>query len=509
MTSPASWLIAFLVASATAGTLLVGGRTPAAPAIVSRDPAKLAAVDAELILNRIREGDLLAIKGDRDGARALWKEALRQGTGYWPIHEAVGDSLLRHRFDAEAAAEYDRAARIAFEQLGRAPIDLAVKRAALHLRAKRPEAALPILLECGDPVRLAAPIAAIVRETPALLKPLKEFAAARDPRLWAIVATTSEEAGERASALGKYTRGVAPDDGRLAIAKLREVGKIDEAILVASDWAKAAPSNPEAYEAWGRLLVEKGDRDRGKLILSTIVDVKAGDPAAHLRLGDLLRELGDFPEAIRQFETVSRLRPDEPSGAQEVILTLLAKGDTDAATSAYEKLVKGPWHSRFGDVASGLRPRIADMVLPRIEVLRKAGDTAGVVRLRTWCGELGITQAGLYDIKIVLRWNAASDVDLDVLEPDGSTVNHGHSRSKCGAVYLYDNTQGHGPEHYLLHKGVPGKYRVGVHLHGGTPSVAEVEVILFEETPRERRLKATVTLGGSVTAAWPLDFEFP
>jgi Ca-activated chloride channel homolog len=108
-----------------------------------------------------------------------------------------------------------------------------------------------------------------------------------------------------------------------------------------------------------------------------------------------------------------------------------------------------------------------------------------------------------------MKWDAQSDVDLDVLEPDGSTVNHGHSRSKCGAVYLYDNTTGRGPEHYLLHKAVPGKYKVGVHLHGGTPSVAEVEVILFEETPRERRLKATVRLEGKVTAVWPLEFELP
>lgn len=119
MNAPASWLVAFLVASAAAGTLLVSDRMPAPPAVVSRDPAKLAAVDAELILNRIREGDLRAIKGDRDGARALWKEAIRQGTGYWPLHEAVGDSLARHGFETEAAAEYDTAARIALEQLDR------------------------------------------------------------------------------------------------------------------------------------------------------------------------------------------------------------------------------------------------------------------------------------------------------------------------------------------------------------------------------------------------------
>jgi Ca-activated chloride channel family protein len=96
-----------------------------------------------------------------------------------------------------------------------------------------------------------------------------------------------------------------------------------------------------------------------------------------------------------------------------------------------------------------------------------------------------------------------------VKEPGGAVVYHTEPKSPAGGLYLYDNTTGRGPEHYLLHKAVPGKYKVGVHLHGGTPSVAEVEVILFEETPRERRLKATVRLEGKVTAVWPLEFEVP
>lgn len=511
MNATLSWLLAFLLTSITALTLLVGDRSAPREPVAARDPAKLSEIEAELILNRIREGDLVAIKGDLEQARGLWRAAREKGDGYWPIHEAIGDSFARHGLDAEADREYETAAQIAGKQLGREPLALRVKRAGILVRMKRPEPALNLLIESAEPAKVAGAMARILKESPDLLDVVKRAAESRDPRLWALIATVSTDPADQGSALGMYVRRVAPEDGELAkraISQLRST-RPDEALEVCTAWARSAPSNPEVYETSGRLLAERGDRDRARLVLSTIVDVKPGDPGAHARLGAALRDLGHFADAIAQFKEVARLRPEEPGALQEIVTTQVAGGNIEGATAAFADLKARKWESRFGDVTAGLQRMIADVAQRGIDAARKAGDSATVTKLRQWCGKIGVLETGLFDIKIVMKWNAQSDVDLDVREPDGETVNHGHPISKHGGLYAFDNTQGRGPEHYTLVKAPPGKYLVGVHLHGTTPSIAEIEVILFEETPRERRLTARVELSGARTAQWPLEFEIP
>jgi uncharacterized protein YfaP (DUF2135 family) len=108
-----------------------------------------------------------------------------------------------------------------------------------------------------------------------------------------------------------------------------------------------------------------------------------------------------------------------------------------------------------------------------------------------------------------MRWDAASDVDLDVTDAKGETVNHGNARSSDGAFYHFDNTTGYGPEHVTLKNARKGKYRVGAHLHGSIRSAVEIEVILFEETPRERRIRERIVLDAGHTQSWPIEFEIP
>ena len=506
------WTLAFVLSIATAAGMVGAARDPRPETVRPRDPANLSDVDGELILNRIREGDLLAIKGDLAGARDRWNAARDKGRGYWPIHEALGDSFARHRLEAEAEAEYETAGRIAGKQLGRAPASLNLKRAGLLVRLNRPEPALRLLIECAEPDKLAGAMAEIVKKSPKLLAIVKQNAEVRDPRLWGIVAALVTDPADRASALGRYARSVAPADESLAmkaVAELRAQKRADEALLVCEAWVKAAPSNAAAYEQWGRLLAETGNRGRARLVLSTMVDVKPGDPAVHARLGKAFRDLGEFPDAIRQFEEASRLRPEEPGPMQEIVVTLLAQGNVETAMAKYSELKLRKWEPRFGDVGAQFRLQFVTECVRRFEEARLAGRAEEVARLRRLATEMGVTEVGLYDIKIVMTWDASSDVDLDVAEPGGEIVNHSHAKSASGAVYHYDNTQGRGPEHYTLRVAPRGKFRVGVHLHGSTPSKVEITVILFEETSRERRITKRVDLHGKAASAWPIEFEIP
>jgi len=506
------WGSAFLLTSLAAVALVLAAGKAAPEPVAPRDPAKLSPVDAELLLNRIREGDLLAIKGDLAAARVQWNAAREKGEGYWPIHEALGDSLSRHRLDAEAEQEYEIAGRIAETQLGRAPDGVKVKRADLLVRLNRQDVALRLLIDCGAPDRLGPAMARILDSSPGLMEIVKRAADIRDARLWALVASVSKDPADRAVAISRFYRAVAPWDASLArraVDELRAVKRFDDALLVCRDWAKATPNEIAVYETWSDLLAQQGDWTRARRVLTTIVDVRPGDPEAHRRLGVALRKWGAFAEALGQFEEFAKLRPEEPFAAQETIITLAAQGKLEDAMTRYQILTARKWDSRFGDVGAAARMALADECGRLLESARRAGNPEAVTRLRRFCGDLGVAEAGLFDIKIIMRWDAASDVDLDLTDPKGETVNHGHARSAAGAFYPYDNTTGYGPEHVTLKNAPKGKYRVGAHLHGSIRSSVEIEVILFEETPRERRIRQRLVLDGSNTQSWPIEFEIP
>jgi len=506
------WAFAFLVTTLMAGALLVAAVHPAPAPVVPRDPAKLAAVDAELLLNRIREGDLVAIKGDVDAARGLWDAARKKGAGYWPIHEAVGDSFARHRLDEEADREYETAARLAGVQLQQVPVGLLVKRSDALIRLNRPEPALRLLIECAEPDRLAGAMARILDKSPGLMEIIKANADGRDPRLWRIVAVLSKDPAERANALGRFSRAVAPWNGpvaRQAIEELRKVRRLEEAILVCRDWAKAAPRELAAYESWGEILIEMGRPDEARLAFTTMVDVRPGDAEAHRRLGASLRKLDLFAEAMQQLEEAAKLVPEDPLSMQEMILVLVAQGNLEAATARYRTLTSRSWESRFGNVTAAFKSRLAEECARLNESERRTKGVEAARRSRKFCADLGIAEAGIFDLKVIMKWDAESDVDLDVAEPGGEVINHGNARSKLGGIYHFDNTRGRGPEHYTLPLAPKGTYSVGAHLHGSTRSEVEIEVILFEDTPRERRIRDRFVLDKATTHRRALEFTVP
>lgn len=517
----AAWTGAFVAASAAAvGMLWAAATRPPAAAepdvVVQRDPAKLSEADLEVILGDIRKGDLLAHRGEMEAARGAWSAARARGKGYWPIHEALAESFARHRMLEEARRELG----VADELLGEAPEEyvrsIRIRRAELASEAGDPREALQLLVEAADPVKLSRRMLAALDKSPdpaAMIKFLSDQADRRDARLWKVVSTAHAARGraaEAAEAAGRYARGVAPWDAALcrrAIEDLRRHKLWDEAVAVGRAWAKATPGEIAMYELMGDVLREAGRESDALLYYTSIVDVRAGDADAHNRLGIIFRNIGRMDEALRQFEKARALRPEEPFWLQEIAATHIAKGDFAAGDRALEELLKTRWDSRFGDVAQQVRPKFAEVYQKGIDEAKAKGNLDLAKELRRRAGERQLPEVGVFDVKVIIRWDTRADVDLDVKEPNGETVNHGHSVSKDGGKYYYDNTKGFGPEHYTILKAPRGAYVVGAHLHGSERSTVTFEVILFEDTPQERRWKDSAILDGTNSQIWLAPFE--
>lgn len=102
------------------------------------------------------------------------------------------------------------------------------------------------------------------------------------------------------------------------------------------------------------------------------------------------------------------------------------------------------------------------------------------------------------DLQILLTWDTdGTDLDLHVTEPSGEECYYGNRQTAAGGVLEVDDTDGYGPEAYLVPRAPLGEYRIGVAYYDAghaAQTEALVEVVLREGTASERRYHFPVTL---------------
>jgi tetratricopeptide (TPR) repeat protein len=460
------WAIAFaatVVAAASVGLSAadVPAPPPAEAQIVLRDPAGVGAVELELILNKIREGDLLALKKDEAGARRAWAEARRQGEGLWPIHEGLADSFARAKLFNEALLEYRVAEDCVPPRFGTSKIEIAAKRAAAIGAAGRTLEAIQAYLDLNQPAMFGSRIfnLALDGDRGAAVRVIERHAEVYDPRLFRIVGgllRSMDRRADAAEALAKVAVRVEPWGDALnreVIRELREAKRFEPALEVGRAWVRAVPESAEGFIAIGDVLWDAGRTGEAVEAYSSIVNARPADPALRQQLGQILERRGRFEEAVAQFEAGLKIQPQHQN----------------------------------------LQNCLVEALQTRLVVARAAGKGSDVVRFRRRLGELNGPD-GLFDLKVVITWDVMSDVDLDVFEPDGTRINHQNRASKVGGVYLKDNTTGLGPETYTLLHAAPGKYQIGAHLHSGAKSVVKFVTLLYEGTSKEERREETLVI---------------
>lgn len=476
------WGMAFVATAMLSAMLTISAVQAPPPAaaetVVKRDPSTVTDVELELLLNKIREGDLLSQKKELPGARRAWEEARRLGEGLWPIHEGLGDSYARAKLLDEALAEYAVAVSLIPEKLASMRATIGAKRAGAMASAGRPLEAIQAYLDLNQsPVFMGRLYElALTGDVAAAVQRIERHAEIYDARLFRVVAALHARLGreaDAAEAFGKLAVRVAPWDetlNRTALEMLRKAQRFDSALEVCRAWIRAVPEGVEGYQRMGDLHWEAGRRKEAIVAYSSIVAVRPGDAGAYRTLGEIYLKRGLPDEATAQFERGLKLAPSD----------------------------------------ADLRARIIPAQLAKLDQLKASGKVEEARALRKTLTALNVQEAGLYDLKIIMTWDAMSDVDLDVIEPDGTRINHGSRNSKLGGKYSDDNTRGLGPESYTLEKATPGTWKIGAHLHGQVKSTVKFTVILHEDTPQEERREETIILTqGTDTPVFIRDLIIP
>ena len=234
-------------------------------------------------------------------------------------------------------------------------------------------------------------------------------------------------------------------------------------------------------------------------VLSSIVEEYPTRSDALRLVGYRLLDLEQPGAAARLFRRVQDSRPFEPHSYRDLARSLEDSSKFGLAAVQYEIVLAGNWHNRFRDSLKQVTlEEYASMMRQAIRKHAVSKELANHFGERL---EQLFSVKTQSDLRVTISWNTdATDVDLWVVEPDGTKCYYKQNRTKNGGELSQDQTQGYGPERYQVTKALPGTYTIYAHYYRMNQNLlageTHVNVIVteFAGTPQERSRRHTVTL---------------
>ncbi len=234
-------------------------------------------------------------------------------------------------------------------------------------------------------------------------------------------------------------------------------------------------------------------------VLSSIIEEHPARGDALRLVGYRLLDLHQPVHAARLFDRVQKSRPFEPHSYLDLARALEESGRYGLAAVHYEIALAGTWHARFHqslkDVA---REDYARMM--RQAVRAKAINPALADHFGNRLEKMDPKQFQS-DLRVSMSWNTdATDIDLWVIEPDGTKCFYSAPRTKNGGVLSQDMTQGYGPERFVAPKAMRGEYLIVVNYFRANPNLlggethVNVTVARYAGSPDEAVQRKTVIL---------------
>jgi hypothetical protein len=278
---------------------------------------------------------------------------------------------------------------------------------------------------------------------------------------------------------------------------------VSGALLRRSDvppaYLAARERDVSAYLTEARRRTNAQDADGAVRVLSSIIEEHPGRDDALRLVGYRLLDLKQPAQAARLFGQVQRQRPFEPHSYRDLARSLEESSKYGLAAVQYEIVLAGTWHTRFRDsLKEVVREEYAQMMREAIHRKILSKDVADHFGNRLE-GLTSILQPR--DLRVTISWNTdATDVDLWVMEPDGTKCFYQNQKTKSGGELSQDQTQGYGPERYQTAKAAKGIYRVMVHYFRANANLlageTHVNVVVARHagTPQEVVQRHTVIL---------------
>ncbi|MCP4153935.1 MAG: DUF2135 domain-containing protein, partial [bacterium] len=246
--------------------------------------------------------------------------------------------------------------------------------------------------------------------------------------------------------------------------------------------------SPGFYLDCSDYFCKQNQLETGLQVLSNIAEMELGS-AFFLRVyGHRLARLGYLKRSVEVFREVVEIRPDEPQSYRDLALVSAQLGRYKEAVELLYKVVTRDWTKgkRYSDIEI-----ISLMEMNRI--IAKAGKNfdanidARLIKLLD------------VDIRIVLSWDSgATDIDLYIKDPNGEQSDFQNTLTRIGGLHSKDNTNGYGPEEFVLKNAVPGKYIIEGDYFGTNddklPGPVTLNLDFYTNYGRKNEKKKSITL---------------
>ncbi|MEM7036084.1 MAG: VIT domain-containing protein, partial [Bacteroidota bacterium] len=196
---------------------------------------------------------------------------------------------------------------------------------------------------------------------------------------------------------------------------------------------------------------QSGQRDLGLRILSNIAELRLESERLFRVMGHKLLAESEPKAAMRAFESVRRIKPEEPQTWRDLAQAAAANGQFQEAVGHFYHVVENKWDDRF--------PRIEMIALHEMNALIASCG----VDLDLSAIDEQLLQHFPMDLRVTLDWDADQcDMDLWVHDCYGEKCDYTNKVTRIGGWLAEDFTQGYGPEIYHLKEAPKGKYQVQV-----------------------------------------------
>jgi len=249
---------------------------------------------------------------------------------------------------------------------------------------------------------------------------------------------------------------------------------------------------PDFYFDMSDWFFHLNDSEKALRILTCIADIDLENASLYRLLGYRLKEYKMYPLEAYICQKVIQWRPFEPQSYRDYALALADNQNYQASLDSLYAALTQSYTSSINARSAG----IEEVVVTEINRLIDRNKT-----LNTSAIDKNLIKAMPVDIRVVINWNMNNtDIDLHVKDPNGETCFYSNNRTKIGGRISSDNTQGYGPEQFMLKKAIPGKYEVFVNYYGDSqvkaegPSTIMVEIYTSYSGKEEQRQVVCVQL---------------
>ena len=122
--------------------------------------------------------------------------------------------------------------------------------------------------------------------------------------------------------------------------KAQKQGQLDAALRLYRQVLRSAPSNAQAHNCVGSVLMAQGKTDEALASIRRAVELEPRDAGGHNSLGVVLTLTGALDDAQRAFEKAVKLKPGHTGALCNLGDLLLGKGMNKEAADCYEKVLR-------------------------------------------------------------------------------------------------------------------------------------------------------------------------